>query len=119
MNTVGRHDDRKTDLTKLSDGVTLLEAKAQAVASYAASEGIEPVNPVMLVVAQTIEEANEYGEILRSDEFFGSKLADDSVLVVTSQSPDEALSKLVEAVEDASSPVRVIVSVGMLKEGWT
>ncbi|RBY87442.1 DEAD/DEAH box helicase [Blastococcus sp. TF02A-26] len=113
---VGRKDDRTDSLTKLADGVTLLQAKAEAIASHVATLDAEVVNPVMLVVAKTIEEADEYGEILRSDEFFAGAYAD-AVLVVHSESPDEALAAL-DKVEDAGSPVRVIISVGMLKEGW-
>jgi type III restriction enzyme len=113
---VGRKDDRSDPLTKLSDGVTLLRAKEEAVASYADSTGASRVNPVMLVVAKTIDEANEYGSILRSTEFFGGAYAD-AVLVVHSESSDSALEALT-AVENADSRVRIIISVGMLKEGW-
>lgn len=113
---VGRKDDRTDALTKLTDGVTLLNFKADAIASYVAATGATPVNPVMLVVAKTIDDANEYGEILSSAEFYGGAYAD-AVLVVHSNSPDEALEAL-GTVEDPASPVRIIISVGMLKEGW-
>lgn len=113
---VGRRDDRTDPLTKLTDGLTLLSAKADAVAAYAQAHGGQPVNPVMLVVAKTIEDADEYGTILRSQDFFGGAYAD-AVLVVHSKAPDEALAELLK-VEDPESPVRIIISVGMLKEGW-
>jgi type III restriction enzyme len=113
---VGRKDDRTDALTKLSDGVMLLRAKHEAVETYAAANGVQSVNPVMLVVAKTIEDANEYGAILTSSEFFEGTYAD-AVVVVHSAQPDEALEAL-ESVEDVDSPVRIIVSVGMLKEGW-
>jgi type III restriction enzyme len=113
---VGRRDDRTDALTKLSDGVILLGAKQEATATYCANTGAAAVNPVMLVVAKDIEAADEYGEILRSSEFFGGKYAD-AVLVVHSKEPDEALEALAH-VEDPDSPVRIIISVGMLKEGW-
>ncbi|RDI73541.1 Type III restriction enzyme, res subunit [Gaiella occulta] len=113
---VGRKDDRADPLTKLSDGVTLLNAKAAAIDSYAQATEMAPVNPVMLVVAKSIEDADEYGAILRSSEFFGGAYAD-AVLVVHSNAPDEALADLAK-VEDPTSPVRIIISVGMLKEGW-
>jgi len=113
---VGRKDDRTDSLTKLSDGITLLRAKEQAVTSYAEAIKATPVNPVMLVVAKSIEDAEEYGGILRSEEFFQGAYAD-SVLVVHSNAPDEALADLAK-VEDPDSPVRIIISVGMLKEGW-
>ncbi len=113
---VGRKDDRKDPLTKLTDGVTLLDAKRDAIGAYAQRTGVNPVNPVMLVVARDIADADEYGAILRSDEFFGGRFAD-AVLVVHSKAPDEALEELAK-VEDPASPVRIIISVGMLKEGW-
>jgi type III restriction enzyme len=113
---VGRKDDRSDLETKLADGVNLLKAKAEVAASYTANQGLATVNPVMLVVAQTIDEAEEVGSILRSAAFDGGGWAD-GVLVVHSDAPDEALDALA-AVEDSDSPVRVIISVGMLKEGW-
>lgn len=113
---VGRKDDRSDVLTKLSDGVTLLRAKEDAIKAHARQLGITAVNPVMLVVAKTIADADEYGEILRSTEFFAGAYAD-STLVVHSDAPDEALTAL-DSVEDLTSPVRIIISVGMLKEGW-
>jgi type III restriction enzyme len=113
---VGRKDDRTDALTKLTDGVTLLKFKADAIASYSAATGATPVNPVMLVVAKSIDDANEYGEILSSTEFFAGAYAN-AVLVVHSNSPDDALEELAK-VEDPASPVRIIISVGMLKEGW-
>lgn len=70
----------------------------------------------MLVVAKTINDADEYGDILRSGEFFGGAYGD-AVLVVHSDAPDEALAALA-AVEEPGSPVRIVMSVGMLKEGW-
>jgi type III restriction enzyme len=113
---VGRRDDRTDSLTKLSDGVALLQAKSDALGVYSQTQGVDPVNPVMLVVAKSIEDADEYGIILRSSEFFGGAYAD-AVLVVHSDAPDEALFQLAK-VEEPNSPVRIIISVGMLKEGW-
>jgi type III restriction enzyme len=113
---VGRKDDRSDPLTKLTDGVALLRAKAQAVTGYTEAIGLPPMNPVMLVVAKDTAEADEYGTILRSEEFYGGDYAS-AVLVVHSKSPDEALTAL-SGIEDPASPVRIVISVGMLKEGW-
>ncbi|WP_298795643.1 DEAD/DEAH box helicase family protein [uncultured Pseudonocardia sp.] len=113
---VGRKDDRTDPLTKLSDGVALLQAKAEALDGYVAAKSLPPINPVMLVVATDTAEADEYGSILRSDEFYAGAYAD-AVLVVHSKAPDEALAALA-GIEDVSSPVRIVISVGMLKEGW-
>ena len=113
---VGRHDERKDERTKLADGMRLLEAKRVAVERYCTLTGAKPVNPVMLVIATTIEEAELASDTMRDPGFFDGRYAD-SVLTVHSKSPDVALAAL-ERVEDLESPVRVIVSVGMLKEGW-
>lgn len=114
---VGRKDDRTDPATKLLDGVRLLEAKAQAVQRYCAESGAKPINPVMLVIARSIDDAESYAELLRSPAFAGGRYAEDATLVVHSKKPDEDLAKLA-AVEDNNSPVRIIISVGMLKEGW-
>jgi type III restriction enzyme len=113
---VGRRDDRNDSTTKLTDGVTLLEAKQGSLDTYSKAHELDSVKPVMLVVAKDIDDADEYGRILRSEEFFAGAYAD-SVLVVHSKSPDEALADLAE-VEEPDSEVRIIISVGMLKEGW-
>lgn len=113
---VGRKDDRTDAATKLLDGVRLLEAKREAIARYARETGDRPVNPVMLVIAQNIDEAEQHAELLGSPAFVGGRYAE-HVLVVHSKKPDEDLAKL-QSVENDDSPVRIIVSVGMLKEGW-
>ncbi len=113
---VGRKDDRSDAATKLLDGIRLLEAKRAAIERYCAETGAKPVNPVMLVIAQTIDEAEEHAELVRSPSFAGGRYAD-AVLVVHSKKPDEDLAQL-QRVEDDDSPVRIIISVGMLKEGW-
>lgn len=114
---VGRRDDRTDPETKLHDGLELLDMKAKVVASYRqAHPDAKPVNPVMLVIAQNIDDADEYGRILRSKDFLGGRYAD-AVLVVHSDAPDQALAAL-DKVEDPDSPFRIIISVGMLKEGW-
>jgi type III restriction enzyme len=113
---VGRKDDRSDPETKLLDGVRLLEAKHKAIDRYCEESEDQPVNPVMLVIAQSIDDAEAYAQLLESKSFAGGRYAG-AVLVVHSKKPDEDLARL-EAVEDDDSPVRIIVSVGMLKEGW-
>jgi type III restriction enzyme len=113
---VGRKDDRRDTETQLADGLVLLNAKREAVESWCEHTGAVPVNPVMFIVCQTIDDANEVAEILGRPLFFGTDYAD-AVLTIHSDSSDEALEKL-ELVEEPSSKVRAIVSVSMLKEGW-
>jgi type III restriction enzyme len=113
---VGRKDDRDDDRTKLADGARLLEMKSEAVRRYADETGSRVVNPVMLVVAQTIGEAEEYAALLESAGFLDGRFKG-KVLTVHSDQSDAALADL-DKVEHPRSPVRIIVSVGMLKEGW-
>ena len=111
---VGRSDGHKDARTQLADGCQLLRAKAKAVEAYAEQVGAQPVNPVMLVVCADIAEADQMAELLASDDMIGTP---SGVLTITSQSSDEAL-ELLEQVEHPDSPVKAIVSVQMLKEGW-
>ncbi len=107
--------DGSTDLRRqLGDGVVLLRHKATALAAYAAQTGTTPVNPVMFLVCSTIEEAHEVADLLAAPDLLGDAAA---VLTVTSDSPDASLDALAK-VEEPDSPVRAIVSVQMLKEGW-
>lgn len=113
---VGRKDDLADPTTKLLDGIALLELKEQVIERYCRQTGKSPVTPLMLVIAQKIDEANELEELIRQPSFAGGRYAD-SVLTVTSDSPDEALAALAD-LEKPDSPYRIVISVGMLKEGW-
>lgn len=113
---VGRRDDRSDPATKLLDGVRLLELKEQAIARWCADSGATPVNPVMLVIAPTIAEAEEVEGIVSDPGFAGGRYAE-RVLTVHSSAPDQALAQLAD-LEELSSPYRIVISVGMLKEGW-
>jgi len=113
---VGRRDDRMDPATKLLDGVRLLELKERAIARWCQATGAEPVVPMMLVIAPDINEANEIEGIVRDPSFAGGRYAD-AVLTVHSKVPDEALAQL-DRLEDPGSPYRIVISVGMLKEGW-
>jgi type III restriction enzyme len=113
---VGRRDDRSDPPTKLLDGVRLLEIKEQAIARWCDDTGERPLRPVMLVIAPTIAEADEIAAIV-SDPGFAAGRYRDAVLTVHSDAPDEALAAL-EKLEEPDNPNRIVVSVGMLKEGW-
>jgi type III restriction enzyme len=113
---VGRKDKLTGVDVQLRDGLRLLDAKQAAAAVYAGATGKPPVNAVLFVVADTIDNANAIYETLRKPDLLGEAY-DEQVLVITSESPDESLARL-DAVEDPASKVRVIVSVSMLKEGW-
>jgi type III restriction enzyme len=111
---VGRKDDRHDAETKLRDGMRLLELKEQVMVTWCADNGRQPINPVMLVVAPNIAEAEE---IATASELLDGGKYEGRVLTVHSDAPDEALAHLAE-LEEPDSPYRIVVSVGMLKEGW-
>lgn len=111
---VARHDGMKDLRTQMADGLALLDAKATALAAYCKQTKKAGVNPVMFVVAQTIDEANQIRDMLVGPDMLGES---SKVLVVTSEEPEATLAQL-DKLEDPDSPVRAVVSVSMLKEGW-
>lgn len=113
---VGRTDNRDDLDTKLSDGILLLKAKQKAADVYFESGCGKKINAVMLVIAESIDQANQIGELLSRPNLLGQS-AKRQVLVIHSQSNDDALNEL-SLVEEPDSEVRIIISVSMLKEGW-
>ncbi|MGE9781967.1 DEAD/DEAH box helicase [Janibacter sp. G368] len=111
---VARPDGLRELRTQLADGLSLLDAKTEAINSYAARTGRTPVNPVMFVVCGSINEANSVRDILTGPDYLNDP---DKVLLIHSDEPDTALEAL-DGIEDPKSPVRVVVSVSMLREGW-
>ncbi len=110
---VYREDGHTDEATQLADACALRRVK-QAAAELWAEQGGDLVNVVLFVTAQSIEEAELVGELLAGPSYLGDPSA---VLVITGQSADDALAALA-AVEDPASPVRAVVSVDKLKEGW-
>lgn len=107
--------DRKADLrTQMADGVALLHVKEQTMRAYADQTARAYVQPVMFVVASSIDEANQIAEMLAGPDHLGSP---DSVLLVTSEEPDTVTGQLDE-LEHPNSPIRAVVSVQMLGIGW-
>ena len=111
---VARPDGMKDVRVQMADGLALLDAKTAAVEAYCKQTKQAPVRPIMFVVAQTIDEANEIRDMLAGADMLGDE---SQVLLVTSEEPDSTLAKL-DRLEDPASPVRAVVSVSMLKEGW-
>ncbi|UOY01647.1 DEAD/DEAH box helicase [Blastococcus sp. PRF04-17] len=113
---VGRTDTADSVEVRLRDGLTLLRAKQKAADAYADAHGLPRVNAVMFVVADSIDSAQAVSTVLRRPGMYEHDY-EQRVLVVHSKAADDALARLA-AVEEPDSPVRVIVSVDMLKEGW-
>lgn len=111
---VARPDGLRELRTQLADGISLLEAKSEAIAAYTSRTGAQPINPVMFVVAGSINEANNIRDILASTDYLNGT---EKVLLIHSDEPDTSLAAL-DDLENPASPVRAVVSVSMLREGW-
>lgn len=109
---VYRQDGLKDTAVQLADAVRLRDAKEPAWLAWADAHGRTPAHPVLFVVCQTIKDATAVAETLTV-----LLPKEGSVLLVTSESSDVALAQLAD-VESTDSPVRAIVSVDKLKEGW-
>ncbi len=111
---VYRQDGHKDVATQLADACHLQSVKAAAYQTWAEGTGERAVNPVLFVVCQTVEDARDAADLLAGESYIGDPAA---VLEITSQSSDAALAAL-DDVEQPDSPIRAIVSVDKLKEGW-
>lgn len=101
--------------TQLRDAVMLRELKEGAYERYRSSRPVLPiVHPVLFVVCSSIDEAEQIADLLAGPGFLN---ATNAVLLIVGGATDEAL-QLLSDVERSDSPVRVIVSVNMLREGW-
>ncbi|MER7997653.1 DEAD/DEAH box helicase family protein [Streptomyces sp. NPDC095613] len=108
-------EDGHTDIaTQLADACQLRRVKEETTRDWAEKNGRPMVNPVLFVVCQSVAEATEVADMLAGPGFIGEAGA---VLQITSGSKEDALEALA-GIEDADSPVRAVVSVNMLKEGW-
>ncbi|PZE23945.1 DEAD/DEAH box helicase [Curtobacterium sp. MCLR17_042] len=110
---VYRPNGTSSERLQLLDAVDVLRAKEVAYAAESAARG-QSTRPVIFIVASSINHANDVGSLLAGPDFFGER---EAILVVTSESSQEDLEAL-EAVEDVESPIRAIVSVNKLREGW-
>jgi type III restriction enzyme len=115
---VGRKDDRTDERTQLLDGARLLEAKEKTLAGYCAELQTAPIHALMLVNCRDIDHADTTASFLRSPQFADGRYAD-AVLVVHSDAKhkEQALADL-DDLDAPDSPYRIVVQVGMLKEGW-
>ncbi len=111
---VGRERELKDTRAQLLDSVALLDAKRNALAAWCAATGKPFIQPVLLVVAQTIEEAEQIRDTLLEPDLLGDPA---QVLLITSKESDEEIARL-DLIERPESQIRAVVSVSMLKEGW-
>lgn len=101
---------------QLRDALSLLRNKEAAYANYTAERpGAKEIKPALFVVCSSVDHATQTADLLRGPGYLGSATA---VLQVDNQHDDEATRKLLDDLDSLQSPVRVVVSVDKLKEGW-
>lgn len=100
---------------QLRDAMQLREQKQAYYDSHASAQNLQPLNAVMFVVCADVDHATQTADLLRSPEFFGNA---DAVLQVDSKHEDEITQRRLEELDQQWSPVKAVVSVNKLKEGW-
>lgn len=99
-------------------GVSRLHVHSKAFKDIAGTK------PVMFIMCESIQHADKIGAWLTAKSS-GFKLKDDEVLVIHTDKDGEIkkgqldeLRKLVREIDDPTNPVKVVVSVLVLREGW-
>ncbi|OZD53576.1 DEAD/DEAH box helicase [Rhodococcus sp. 06-1460-1B] len=100
---------------QLRDAMNLLAIKELAYSQWASKTGVPAVSPVLFVVCSDTEHSAEIARLLASPEFFADATR---VLRVDSRTINDSVRRQLEEIERPHSPVRAVVSVDMLKEGW-
>lgn len=111
----GYGQDEASEEQQLRDALQLREIKQRYYDAFADSNGKSRLNAVMFVVCSDVEHASQVADLLRTPEFFGQESA---VLQVDSKHDDELTQRRLEELDAPESPVRAVVSVNKLKEGW-
>ncbi|ALD63007.1 hypothetical protein AFL94_02565 [Arthrobacter sp. LS16] len=105
-----------SDEQQLRDALVLLDAKQAAFDAYiAATPKTKPLNAVLFVICTDVESATLTADLLRTPEFFGVY---EQVLQVDNKHNDVGTMARLDALDHPGSPVRAVVSVNKLREGW-
>lgn len=114
------YDEKGLEKLKLEDGIRIHEDTKVHLTAYSVQAGVRYVKPFVLVVAKTVEHAEELRKTIEADDFFEGQYKGKAIVVHSEQGAaekDETVQKLLE-VEDPNNPVEVVIHVNMLKEGW-
>ena len=113
---VYRNSGYDSEERQLQDAMSLLALKERAYAGWrAAHPGSKKTKPLLFVVCSDVAHASETAARLRTATFTGSDVA---VLQVDNEHDDAATQNFLRYLDAEHSPVRVIVSVNKLREGW-
>lgn len=101
---------------QLRDALTLLEVKQRHYENFhRANPGTPQVNAALFVQCADVAHATQVTSLLGGPEFFGSE---NVVLQVDNQHDDAQTLQRLQEMDQSHSPVRCVVSVNKLKEGW-
>ena len=101
---------------QLQDALSLLRIKEVAYKDYRLSHPeAKKTHPLLFVVCSDVAHATEVTERLRSQAFIGDYQA---VLQVDNEHDDLTTQAYLRNLDSSTSPIRVIVSVNKLREGW-
>ncbi|MCK7660045.1 DEAD/DEAH box helicase [Corynebacterium antarcticum] len=115
---VFRQSGYATDDRQLQDAVSLLRFKEEQYAQYRDLHPDGPqIKPLLFVVCADVNHATE-----TADELRGTHLPNTpdgpQVLQVDHQHDDDVTNNFLQGIDRPGSPIRAIVSVNKLREGW-
>ncbi|MCE8163588.1 MAG: DEAD/DEAH box helicase family protein [Candidatus Moeniiplasma glomeromycotorum] len=111
---VGRYDGYQDEETKLKDAIKLLDAKQTLLDNYSHQNNLNSQKSLMLTIAPSIEEA----ENIRGKLIVDCQFPSENILQVDSSKITDDLAQELQNIDNPVNPVRIIIAVGMLKEGW-
>src|SRR3954452_17530961 len=110
---VGRYDGYQDEETKLKDAIKLLDAKQILLDNYTQQNNLTSQKALMLTIAPSIEEA----ENIRTNLIINCQFPSENILQVDSSKITDDLSQELQNIDNSHNPTRIIIAVGMLKEG--
>lgn len=101
---------------QLRDAMSLLRNKEAAYKEYRNDHpDVRQIQPALFVVCKNVEHATDTADLLRGPAYCNDTHA---VLQVDNEHDNEATRRLLDNLDHEGSPIRVVVSVDKLKEGW-
>jgi len=82
--------------------------------NYTQQNNLKSQKALMLVIAPSIEEA----ESIRTSLIVNCEFPPENILQVDSSKITDDLAKELQNIDNPRNPTRIIIAVGMLKEGW-
>ncbi|MCE8159084.1 MAG: DEAD/DEAH box helicase family protein [Candidatus Moeniiplasma glomeromycotorum] len=111
---VGRYDGYQDEETKLKDAIKLLEAKQILLDNYTQQNNLISQKALMITIAPSIEEA----ENIRTNLIVNCQFPSENICQVDSSKITDDLAQELQNIDNPHNPTRIIIAVGMLKEGW-